>query len=167
MSESTVTVIIGTYPNAEEANTDLEYIIDEREEHFASMFDAAIVSKDDDGKVSIDRRYETPISMGAWGGLVAGAIVGLIYPPILLELGAVGAATGAIAGHLWKGMSRGDVKELGDSLDDSCTALIIAVETTLADSARGRMGRATSITEKCVAARASDIDAAISAAADS
>ena len=166
MSDSTVSVIIGTYPNEEDASTDLDYILDEREEHFASMFDAAIVSKDDDGRVRIDRRYETPVSMGAWGGLVVGAIIGLIYPPILLELGAVGAATGSIVGHLWKGMSRGDVKELGDSLDSSRAALVVAVESSSADQARVRMGRATSITEKQVAARTADIDAAISEAAE-
>ena len=166
MSESTVSVIIGTYTHAEDANTDLDYILGEREEHFASMFDAAIVNKDENGKVHIDRRYETPVSMGAWGGLVVGAIIGLIYPPILLELGAVGAATGSIVGHLWKGMSRSDVKELGDSLDASCAALVVAVESSSADQARARMGRAASITEKQVAARTADIDAAISEAAE-
>jgi uncharacterized membrane protein len=166
VSENTVSVIIGTYANVEEANTDLDYILGEREEYYTSTFDAAVVGKDDDGKVRIDRRYETPISIGAWGGLVAGAIVGLIYPPVLLELGAIGAATGAIAGHLMRGMSRGDIKELGDSLDASCAALVVAVESSQSERAKGHMGRATSITEKEVAARASDIDDAIATAAN-
>jgi uncharacterized membrane protein len=165
VSDNTVSVIIGAYASVEEANTDLDYILEEREEQYASTFDAAIVAKDEDGKVRIDRRYETPISIGAWGGLVVGAFLGLIYPPILLELGAVGAATGAIVGHLWKGMSRGDVKELGESLDESSAALVVAVESSMADRARGHMGRATSITVKEVAARASDIDSAISGTA--
>ena len=146
MSENTVSVIIGTYANVEEANTDLDYILSEREEYYTSTFDAAVVGKDDEGKVRIDRRYETP--------------------PVLLELGAIGAATGAIAGHLMRGMSRGDVKELGDSLDASCAALVVAVESSQSERAKGHMGRATSITEKEVAARASDIDDAIADAAN-
>jgi hypothetical protein len=62
-------------------------------------------------------------------------------------------------------MSRGDIKELGDALERDAAALVIAVDSGSATETRSVMGRAKAITEKEVAARASDIDKAIAEAA--
>lgn len=165
VDEKTVHVIIGHYGSIEEASQDLDYVLQEREEHLISTFDGAVVAKDVDGQVRIVRKHETPVRFGAWGGMVVGAIIGLAFPPLLLEMGAAGAVTGAIVGHLWKGMSRSDVHELGEALEKDTAALIIAVDSGSADVARSMMGRARSITECEVAARAGDIDQAIADAA--
>ena len=159
--DKTLSVIIGQYDTTEDAVEDLGYVLESRDEHLYAFFDGAVVSKDESGNVGIVRKHETPVSMGAWGGLVVGAVVGLVYPPALLELGAVGAATGAIVGHFSRGMSNSDIRELGDSLNEATAALIIAVDSESADTTRSIMGRARSITVKPVTARASDIDAAI------
>jgi uncharacterized membrane protein len=163
--DKTVHVIIGTYGSIEEASQDLDYILQVREEHLISTFDGAVVAKDDDGQVRIVRKHETPVRFGAWGGAVVGGIIGLAFPPLLLEMGAAGAVVGAVVGHLWKGMSRRDIHELGEALEMDSAALIIAVDSGSADHARSTMGRARSITECEVAARASDIDEAIAEAA--
>ena len=159
--DKTLSVIIGQYNTVEDAVEDLGYVLEDRDEHLYAVFDGAVVSKDETGHVSIVRKHETPVSMGAWGGLVVGAVIGLVYPPALLELGAVGAAAGAIVGHLSRGMSNADIKELGDSLDAATAALVIAVDSESAGITQSIMGRAQSITVKSVAAKASDIDAAI------
>lgn len=163
--DKTVHVIIGQYGSVEEASLDLDYILQEREEHFISTFDGAVVAKDDDGQVRIVRKHETPLRFGAWQGAVVGGVIGLAFPPLLLEMGATGAVVGAVVGHLWKGMSRSDVHELGEALEKDTAALIIAVDSESADEARSTMGRAHSIVEREVAARASDIDQAIAKAA--
>jgi uncharacterized membrane protein len=163
--DKTVHVIIGHYGSIEEASQDLDYILQQREEHLISTFDGAVVAKDDDGQVRIVRKHETPVRFGAWGGMVVGAILGLAFPPLLLEMGAAGAVTGAVVGHLWKGMSRSDIHELGEALEKDTAALIIAVDSGTADVARSTMGRAHSITECEVAARAGDIDQAVADAA--
>jgi uncharacterized membrane protein len=163
--DKTVTVLIGHYDSVDTASQDLDYVLAEREEHLISTFDGAVVAKDDEGVVRIVRKHETPVRFGAWSGLVVGGLVALAFPPLMLEAGAVGAATGAVIGHLWKGMSRADVKELGDALERDAAALVIAVDSASAAETRSVMGRATSITEKEVAARAADIDEAIASAA--
>lgn len=163
--ESTVHVIIGQYGSIEEASQDLDYILQEREEHLITTFDGAVVAKDDDGQVRIVRKHETPVRFGAWGGAVVGGIIGLAFPPMLLEMSAAGAVVGAVVGHLWKGMSRSDIHELGEALERDTAALIIAVDSHSAEQARSTMGRARVITECEVAARASDIDQAIAQAA--
>jgi uncharacterized membrane protein len=163
--EKTVHVIVGQYGSIEEASQDLDYILQEREEHFIATFDGAVVAKGEDGQVSIIRKHETPVRFGAWQGAVVGGIIGLAFPPLLLEMGAAGAVVGAVVGHLWKGMSRSDVHAVGEALATDTAALIIAVDSGSADAARSSMGRARSLTECEVAARASDIDKAIADAA--
>jgi uncharacterized membrane protein len=159
--ESALSVIIGQYDTVEDAIEDLQYVLGDRDERLYATFDAAVVSKDEHGKVRIVRKHESPVSMGAWGGFVVGAVVGLIYPPALVEVGAIGAAAGAIVGHLTRGMSSSDIKALGDSLDAATAALIIAVDSASAERTRSIMGRASSISETPVAASTTDIDEAI------
>jgi len=163
--EKTVHVIVGQYGSVEDASQDLDYILQNREEHLVGTFDGAVVAKADDGQVRIVRKHETPVRFGAWGGAVVGAIIGLAFPPLLLEMGAAGAVVGAVAGHISQGMSRSELKELGDALEKDSAALIIAVDSSSADAARSTMGRARSISDHEVAARASDIDRAIEDAA--
>ncbi len=163
--DTTVHVIIGQYGSIEEASQDLDYILQERGEHLIATFDGAVVAKDDDGQVRIVRKHETPVRFGAWSGAVVGGVIGLAFPPLLLEMGAAGAVIGAVVGHLWKGMSRSDIHDVGEALERDSVALIVAVDSASADAARSCMGRARSLTECEVAARASDIDQAIADAA--
>ena len=46
----------------------------------------------------------------------------------------VGATAGGVSGHLWKGMSRSDVKEFGDIIDAGQAALVIVGESTIEDA---------------------------------
>ncbi len=163
--EKMVTVIIGNYDSVDDASMDLDFILAEREEHLISTFDGAVVAKDESGHVRIVRKHETPARFGAWSGMIVGGLVGILFPPALLEAGAIGAAGGAVVGHFWKGMSRNDVKELGEALERDAAALVIAVDSASADQARSIMGRAKSVTLREVGATAAQIDQAIAEAA--
>ena len=46
-------------------------------------------------------------------------MVGVLFPPALLGAAAVGGVTGGLIGHFHGGMSRKDVRELGEMLDAS------------------------------------------------
>ena len=61
-----------------------------------------------------------------------GALVGVLFPPTeIIGSADVGAATGGIGGHLWKGMSRSDVKEFGELIDAGEAALVVVGESTV------------------------------------
>ena len=51
--------------------------------------------------------------------------MGLIFPPALIGSAAVGAAVGAFGGHLSKGLSRSDMKDLGDLLNEGEAGLVV------------------------------------------
>ena len=129
-----VFVFIGTYSSIEPAEADYEVVRELRELHAIGTYDAAIVSKATGGKVRVTR-VEMAARHAGWGGAAAGALVGLLFPPAILGTALVGVAIGAAGGHLWKGMSRSDVKDLGEHIDAGDVALIVvgtnALEQTL------------------------------------
>jgi uncharacterized membrane protein len=104
-------------------------------------FDAAVLAKDADGKVSIVKKHEQPTRHGAAVGLgwgLAAGVAAALFPPVgilgALAVGAGGgAAIGAVTGHAHGGMSRTDLKELGETLDDGTAGLLVVYEANLAE----------------------------------
>jgi uncharacterized membrane protein len=127
-------------------------------------YDAAVVTKDADGKVHINKD-EMATRHGGWGGAVAGAVVGILFPPSIIGTAIVGGAIGAVSGHLWRGMSRSDVKELGDTIDAGQAALLIVGESTIADAVDKAELKADKFVTKEINANAKEVDKAIKAEA--
>ena len=103
-----VFIYIGTYPSEVAARGDYDVVKDLHSAGAVGSYDAAVITKADDGKVHVNKD-ETATRHGTWGGIAAGALVGLLFPPAVLASAAVGGAVGGVSGHLWKGMSRSDV----------------------------------------------------------
>ncbi len=117
-------------------------------------FDAAVIAKDETGKVRIVKKHEQPTRHGAVVGLGWGLAVGVVavlFPPVgigIVTAGAAGAAIGGVAGHASGGMSRGDLKELGEVLDNGQAGLIVIYETNLADQVAANIKAANRIVSK-------------------
>ena len=94
-----VFIYVGTYPGKAATQADYEVLKDLHVAGAAGTYDAAVVTKDDNGAA-------------------VGALIGILFPPAFIAATAAGAAIGAVSGHLWRGMSRADCKELGDIIDD-------------------------------------------------
>jgi uncharacterized membrane protein len=131
MSDNPVFLFAGEYESVEDAKADLETLQELHREHVVGTYDAAVVTKNEEGKVKIVDKIEKPTQHGGWAGMAVGAAMGLIFPPGLLVGGLLGAGAGALIGHLEGGMSRSDVKEVGEMLDDSEAALIVVGEATI------------------------------------
>jgi len=131
VSDNPVFLYAGEYETVDDAKADLETLKELHREHVVGTYDAAVVSKNNESKVEIVDKIEKPTQRGGWAGMAVGAAMGLIFPPGLLVGGLLGAGAGALIGHLEGGMSRSDVKEVGEMLDDSEAALIVVGEATL------------------------------------
>ena len=125
-----VFIYIGTYPSWAAAQADYDVVKDLHAAGAVGTYDAAVVTKDDGGNVHVNKD-EMATRHGAWGGAAVGALVGILFPPAIVASAAVGAAVGGVGGHLWRGMSRADVKELGEVIDDGQAALVIVGESKL------------------------------------
>jgi uncharacterized membrane protein len=135
-------VLVATYANIGDAETDLKAIRKLYDKLGTSHnFDAAVISKNKEGKVKIDKTYEAGTRHVALKGLGFGLAAGLaaaIFPPVGIGAavaagGVGGAAIGAIVGHVQIGIPRDDLKVIADLLYPSEVALIVVYETNLAD----------------------------------
>ena len=157
MALDTMVVLAGSYDSEDAAVADYEAVHDIYTElGIIDTYDAAVISRHTDGKVKIVKKHEQPTRQGAWGGLgiglVGGALVAL-FPAVgigagLLLGGAGGAGLGALAGHVAAGMSRSDLKELGELLDDGQSGLIVVAATDVERRVEEAIKRADKLTKK-------------------
>lgn len=139
-------------------------------------FDAAIIAKDENGKVRIVKKHEQPLRQGAWVGGGLGLATGLVvalFPAVGLGAAAlwgtgIGAALGALAGHAVGGMSRGDLKDLGETLDEGQCALVAVAAAAVADRVAADLKRAEKVERKEIKANEKQLkkDVAEAAPAD-
>ena len=129
---------IGTYASESDARADYDIVKDLHIVDVIGTFDAAVITKDDNGKVHVDKD-EMATRHAGWGGAAVGAAVGI---------------------------SRSDVKELGELIDAGEAALLVIGATTLQEALdkAGLQPRQQVI--KQLDTSTSDVDAAVAAAKD-
>jgi hypothetical protein len=72
---------------------------------------------------------------------------------------------GGVGGHLWRGMSRADVKEFGDIIDEGQAALVIVGESKLEQAVDKAELKAEKHIAKELDVSAKDVDKAVQEAA--
>jgi uncharacterized membrane protein len=159
-----VFIYIGTYPSEAAARADYDVVKDLHAVGAVGTYDAAVVTKDASGKVH-ENKDEMATRHGAWGGAAVGALIGLLFPPAIIASAAVGAAVGGVSGHLWRGMSRADVKELGELIDDGQAALVIVGESKVAEAVDKAGLKSDKQVAKELDVKSKDLDKAVREAA--
>jgi uncharacterized membrane protein len=159
-----VFIYIGTYPSEAAARYDYDAVKDLHSAGAVGTYDAAVVTKDDAGKVHVNKD-EMATRHGAWGGAAVGAVVGILFPPAVIGSAVVGAAVGGVGGHLWRGMSRSDVKEFGEIIDDGQAALVIVGESKLQQAVAEAGLKAEKQVAKELDVSSKDVDKAVREAA--
>jgi uncharacterized membrane protein len=148
----------------EQTRADYDIVKDLHAVGAVGTYDAAVVTKDDAGKVHVNKD-EMATRHGAWGGAAVGAVVGILFPPSIIGTAIVGAAVGGVGGHLWRGMSRADVKEFGDVIDEGQAALVIVGESKLEQAVYKAELKAEKHVAKELDVSAKDVDTAVQEAA--
>ena len=141
MADEPVYLYLAVYGTEKEAREDFELVKELHRKHTLGTFDAAVVTKNESGWVHVEK-YEKPTQHAAWTGVAVGAALGILFPPSILVTAAAGGLVGGLVGHFWKGMSRKDVKELGDLLDEGEAALLIVGESALQSYVKEALPRA-------------------------
>jgi uncharacterized membrane protein len=135
MAVDTFLAYVGVYDNSADADADYEAVKDlHTKAGLIDAYDAAVVERRADGKVKITKKHETPTRvggvLGGGVGLATGLVVALfpfaaIGGGLLIATTGGGAVLGAVAGHAAAGMSRKDLKELGEHLDAGQAGLVV------------------------------------------
>jgi uncharacterized membrane protein len=165
MADDTIYVYMAlyhSYPDAEQDWGEVKYL---HTQGVVESYDAAIVNKGDDGKVHV-MKVEKTTRKGAWTGVGVGAVVGVLFPPALIGSVAAGALTGGLIGHVWRGMSRKDMHELGEFLDQGDAAVVIMSRHKLTDALAEATRHAKDHVEKELKAHQKDVEAELEKASD-
>jgi uncharacterized membrane protein len=164
MSGSNGTFIyVATYPSEAAARDDYQVVKGLHASGLVGSYDAAVVTKDADGKVH-ENKDETATRHGAWWGIAAGAAVGVLFPPSILGTAAVGGVIGGVTGHLARGMSRSEAKELGDFIDPGEAGLVVVGESKVEQAIERAVTKAERQTAKELGVKPEDVDAALQGA---
>jgi uncharacterized membrane protein len=134
--------LVAVYQDAADAEADCKAFEALHSAGLIGPYDSAIVSKDPAGELQV-RTTEEPSQGVAFGGLAAGAAVAVAEPvamPALVAAG--GAGFGAWIAHVARGLSRSSARELGETLAQGDTALIVVGAHKDADRVRKAAARA-------------------------
>jgi uncharacterized membrane protein len=170
----TFIAIVGVYPSVDVAEDDYQTIKDlHTDAGLMDAYDAAVVEKREDGKVRITKKHETPTRVGGVLGGGVGLATGLVcalFPfaaiggGMLLGTTGAGALLGAVTGHAAGGMSRGDLKDLGELLDAGQAGLIVVGVADMGSRIEQAMKQAEKIEQRQLQADTSAIEADAQAA---
>lgn len=168
MAIDTLMAYVGVYDNVADAEADYDVVKQLHvEAGLIDAYDAAIVERRADGKVKLGKKHETPTRvggvLGGGVGLATGLVVALfpfaaVGGGLLLGTTAGGAILGAVAGHAAAGMSRGDLKELGEHLDAGQAGLVVVAVSDMGAKVERAMKRAAKVQEKQLKADTEEIE---------
>ena len=112
------------------------------------------------------KKHETPTRVGGVGGGTLGLATGLVialFPAaaigggLLAATTGAGAGLGALAGHAAAGMSRSDLKELGEQLDAGQAGLVVVGASDVEAKVEAAMAKAEKVKRKQIEADVDEI----------
>jgi uncharacterized membrane protein len=169
MAVDTFLAYVGVYDNPADADADYQAVKDlHTKEGLIDAYDAALIERRADGKVKITKKHETPTRaggvLGGGVGLATGLVVALfpfaaIGGGLLAATTGGGAILGALAGHAAAGMSRHDLKELGEHLDAGQAGLVVVGVSDMGAKIEREMKKARKIEARQLKADTADIEA--------
>ena len=168
MPIDTLIAFVGVYGDVAEAEADYEAVKDlHSQAGLIDAYDAAVIERRDGGKTRIVKKHETPTRaggvLGGGMGLATGLVVALfpfaaVGGGLLLGTTAGGAVLGAVAGHAAAGMSRHDLKELGEHLDTGQAGLVVVAVADMGSRVEAAMERAEDLRHKRLEADQAELE---------
>jgi len=131
MSEAPVQLIIAAFKDERSANDILKELKKARKQQAIGIINAAVLRKDQKGKLHITETADMHGGQGAALGGVTGAVIGLLAGPALVVPAAVGALVGGLAAKLRdSGFSDLRLRMVGEGLTPGSSAIVAVVEHT-------------------------------------
>lgn len=129
MSEVPVQLVVAAFKDEKTADAALKELKQLQREKLIGITNAAVLRKDEKGKIHIKETADMGGGKGAAIGGVAGAAIGLLAGPALVVPIAVGALVGGLTAKARdKGFSNERLETLGESLTPGSSAIVAVVE---------------------------------------
>jgi uncharacterized membrane protein len=129
MSDVPVQLVVAAFQDEKAADEALKELKTLRREKLIRIENAAVIRKDEKGKLHIRETADVGGGKGAVMGGVAGAAIGLIAGPALVVPAAVGALVGGLTAKLKdSGFSDERLETLGEGLTPGSSAIVAVIE---------------------------------------
>lgn len=131
MSDVPVQLIVAAFPDEKAADNALKGLKQAKKQKLIKIENAAVLRKDQKGKLHIKETADLGGGQGAALGGVAGAAIGLIAGPALIVPVAVGALVGGLTAKAKDmGFSDARLQKLGEGLTPGSSAIVAVVDHT-------------------------------------
>ena len=129
MSSNPVQVFVAAFDSEDGAAPALKDFRAMDREGSIELIDAVVVVRDADGRIKVEETADPSGRTWAKRGAIAGGLVGLIFPPSIIGTAIVGGAGAGIWGKIRdKGFRDEELKQVGESLAPSSSAIIAIAE---------------------------------------
>lgn len=126
--DTPITLAAAKYADRDSAVKDFHAVWDARHHGEFDHTAVAVLTKDANGDLRMDRHDSTTKHL-LWGGAVLGGALTLLVPPLGIAAAAASAGTtagvGAIVGHFHHNIPKKEVRELADLLDAGESGLVV------------------------------------------
>ena len=123
-SDVPVDLYIAAYNDADAAQQDYDVLKELVKEGIIFVDVAVLVSRDDDGKLSV-KESAHEVAKGSMVGAAAGVVLGLIFPPAIIASAVVTGAGGAALGGLLSHHREHEIKKnVADVLPNNSSGII-------------------------------------------
>jgi uncharacterized membrane protein len=117
-------LIVLTFDDTEQAGQVFEAIKQAQAGEHVKIEDAAVIVKDEAGKVHIKNQMDKTVAVGAVGGGILGLMIASVFFPLAgLVIGAIGG--GLIGKSMDKGVDQKFVKDVTETLKPGTSALFV------------------------------------------
>ena len=142
-SDTPIVLAVATYADRQDCVSDYQTVMSAKTEGEFDHIAAAVLTKDADGEVEVER-HDSTAKHGAWGGALLGGALLVAAPvaaPVAIGAGAVGvgasagvgggasmaglAGAGGLAGHFWHNIPKSKTREMGDLLEEGESGLLV------------------------------------------
>lgn len=130
MTEVPLQIIVAAFQEEDAADQALKALKEAKREKLISIDNAAVIKKDDDGKLHIKETADMGGGKGAGVGALVGGAIGLLGGPLGVAAGsALGAAVGGVTAKLYDGGFKDDrLRQIGTSLQPGTSAIVAVIE---------------------------------------
>jgi uncharacterized membrane protein len=125
----TVNVMAAVYPDRDKAKVTIDMLQQMHRAVTITLLDAALLTKDDQGKIHIEESKELTTGKGARRGAIIAGAFGLIFPPSLIASALAGGAIGAVAGRARDtGIKHDRLNQFAEQLEPGKAAVVALAE---------------------------------------
>ena len=130
MSDVPLQIIVAAFQEEDAADEALKTLKEAKREKLISIDNAAVIRKDEGGKLHIKETADMGGGKGAGVGVLVGGAIGLLAGPLGVAVGsALGAAVGGVTAKLYDGGFKDDrLREIGSSLQPGTSAIVAVIE---------------------------------------